>query len=138
MADLVASWSKDPSTQVGAVIADPRNRVVSVGFNGPPSGVLDDPFLSGDRDTRLAVTIHAEENAILFSGGRDLTDCTIYVTHFPCSTCASKIIQTGISNVVVWKADRDFDARWQESTKVSRRLFEMSGVDHASCWRYKQ
>lgn len=32
----VATWSKDPSTQVGAVIVDPDQRVVSLGYNGPP------------------------------------------------------------------------------------------------------
>ena len=31
-----ATWSKDPSTQVGAVIVDPDQRVVSLGYNGPP------------------------------------------------------------------------------------------------------
>ncbi|MBO0217682.1 cell division protein DedD, partial [Vibrio sp. Vb2880] len=40
MAELVASWSKDPSTQVGAVITK-QNRIVSVGFNGYPHGVSD-------------------------------------------------------------------------------------------------
>ena len=40
MAELVGSWSKDPSTQVGAVITQ-GNRVVSLGFNGYPHGVSD-------------------------------------------------------------------------------------------------
>lgn len=47
MAELVASWSKDPSTQVGAVITK-QNRIVSVGFNGYPHGVSD----SVDTDER--------------------------------------------------------------------------------------
>ena len=35
LANFVASWSKDPSTQVGAVIANSNTkRVVSMGFNG--------------------------------------------------------------------------------------------------------
>ena len=36
---LVASWSKDPSSQVGAAIVDAKNRVVSLGFNGFPRAV---------------------------------------------------------------------------------------------------
>ena len=40
MAVLVGSWSKDPSTQVGAVITK-QNRIVSVGFNGYPHGISD-------------------------------------------------------------------------------------------------
>ena len=39
LAALVAAWSKDPSSQVGAVIVDDRKRIVSVGFNGLPIGV---------------------------------------------------------------------------------------------------
>ena len=36
---LVASWSKDRSRQVGAVIVDERNTVVGLGWNGFPRGV---------------------------------------------------------------------------------------------------
>lgn len=36
-----ATWSKDPSTQVGAVIVDQANCVVSLGYNGLPRGVSD-------------------------------------------------------------------------------------------------
>ena len=41
LAQLVATWSKDPSSQVGAVIVDDKKRIVSVGFNGLPIGVAD-------------------------------------------------------------------------------------------------
>jgi dCMP deaminase len=36
LARTVSQWSKDPSTKVGAVIADNQQRVVSLGFNGFP------------------------------------------------------------------------------------------------------
>ena len=41
LAEHVAQWSKDPSTQVGAVIADKKHRVLSLGFNGFARGVRD-------------------------------------------------------------------------------------------------
>ena len=41
LAKLVGSWSKDPSTKVGAVIVDCNNRIISVGYNGFPKGVKD-------------------------------------------------------------------------------------------------
>ena len=44
LAALVATWSKDPSTQVGAVIVDSAKRIVSVGFNGAPRGVQEQLF----------------------------------------------------------------------------------------------
>ena len=105
MAELVGSWSKDPSTQVGAVITE-GNRVVSLGFNGYPHGVSDRADTE-DRDMKYAKTIHAEENAILFAK-RDLADCEIWVTHFPCPNCAAKIIQTGIAVVHCPMQSEDF------------------------------
>lgn len=87
MAELVASWSKDPSTQVGAVITK-QNRIVSVGFNGYPHGVSDSVD-TDERELKYLKTLHAEENAILFSK-RDLDGCDIWVTHFPCPNCAAR------------------------------------------------
>ncbi|MCC4854147.1 dCMP deaminase family protein, partial [Vibrio lentus] len=87
MAELVGSWSKDPSTQVGAVITK-HNRIVSVGFNGYPHGVSDSAD-TDDREMKYLKTLHAEENAILFAK-RDLDSCEIWVTHFPCPNCAAK------------------------------------------------
>lgn len=96
LASVVGSWSKDNSTQVGAVIVDPRNRIVSVGFNGFPHGISDDTV---SREEKLRRTIHAEENALLFAN-TSVEGCTIYVTHHPCSRCAAKLIQVGIKKII--------------------------------------
>ncbi|PSU35899.1 dCMP deaminase family protein [Photobacterium lutimaris] len=125
MAELVGSWSKDPSTQVGAVITK-GNRIVSVGFNGYPHGVSDSAD-TDDREMKLLKTLHAEENAILFAK-RDLADCDIWVTHFPCPNCAAKIIQTGISTVHCPEQTEDFLSRWGDKIQVSQEMFEQSGV----------
>ena len=85
LAAVVASWSKDGSTKVGAVITDPDHRVVSLGFNGFPRG-LDDVDLP--REEKLRRTLHAEENALLFAS-RPLDGCSIFVTHPPCARCAA-------------------------------------------------
>ena len=45
MAKMVGSWSKDPSTQVGAVIVDDDRRVISLGYNGFPKGVADNQII---------------------------------------------------------------------------------------------
>ena len=39
---LSAERSKDPNTQVGACIVDADNKILSVGYNGMPSGCKDD------------------------------------------------------------------------------------------------
>ncbi|MDA9556520.1 cytidine/deoxycytidylate deaminase family protein [Vibrio sp.] len=125
MAELVGSWSKDPSTQVGAVITQ-KNRIVSVGFNGYPNGIADSAE-TDEREMKYLKTIHAEENAILFAK-RDLKDCEIWVTHFPCPNCAAKIIQTGISMVHCPKQTDDFLSRWGEKIKISEDMFTQAGV----------
>ena len=50
LAKHIASWSKDPSTQCGAVIVNPDNEIISVGFNGFPRGIEDTPLRLNDRE----------------------------------------------------------------------------------------
>ena len=125
MAQLVASWGKDPSTKCGAVIVDAANRVVSVGYNGFARGVVDNPDRLADRDVKYALTIHAEENAILFAE-RNLIGCTLYTWPFmPCAGCAGKIIQVGIRRVVSVVSD---NPRWASSFELARQQFAEAGV----------
>ncbi len=125
MAELVASWSKDPSTQVGAVITE-NNRIVSLGFNGYPHGISDSAE-TDNRQMKLLKTLHAEENAILFAK-RDLANCEIWVTHFPCPNCAAKIIQTGIQTVHCHEQSPDFLERWGDKINISQDMFTQAGV----------
>ena len=126
MAELVGSWSKDPSTQVGAVITK-KNRIVSVGFNGYPHG-LSDSADTDEREMKYLKTLHAEENAILFAK-RDLDGSELWVTHFPCPNCAAKIIQTGISRVNCPEQTEDFLSRWGEKIDISKDMFEQASVE---------
>lgn len=99
MAKLVSEWSKDPSTKVGAVIADTKNRIVSVGFNGYPIGISDEG-LDNREDKHLKI-VHAEINAILVAN-RNLINNRLYVYPLlPCARCMAVIIQTGISKIFV-------------------------------------
>jgi dCMP deaminase len=129
MTKMVSSWSKDPSTQVGAVIVDEDNRIISCGYNGFPKSIPDDEQLLMDRDFKYDVIIHAEENAIMFAN-TSLKGKTIYVTHHPCPKCASKIAQTGISRVVVTtKPSADFMERWKVSMARSKYILQHAEVD---------
>ena len=126
MARLVGSWSKDPSTQVGAVIIDSERRVVSVGFNGFPRGIKDDRRLD-NREEKYKMIVHAERNALMFSERRDLDGCSIYTYPFmPCPTCAGMIIQAGIRRIVSVKCDNE---RWNKNFEVSRLMFKEAEVD---------
>lgn len=125
LAYLVGSWSKDPSTKVGAVIVDKNNRIVSVGYNGFPTGIIDDERLT-DRETKYKIVVHGEINAILFAS-KDLAGCTLYTVPFePCPRCAGLIIQSGIKRVVAPKNTND---RWEEDFQISRQLFSESNIE---------
>lgn len=124
LAGYVAQWSKDPSTRVGAVIVDDKQRVISVGFNGLPRGV-EDTYLS--RETKLAQTIHAEENALAFAK-RDVEGMAIYVSHPPCARCAAKLIQAGIKRVVCKHAEGDFQTRWADDLDLAGKMYQQAGV----------
>ena len=124
LASLVASWSKDPSTQVGAVVVDQDKRIVSTGFNGFPQGVNDAPV---DREVKLLRTIHAEENALLFAR-RNVTGMTIYVTRPPCARCAAKLIQSGIGRVVFPSPPVEFVARWRTEINQAFLMFDECGT----------
>ncbi|MCU7881035.1 MAG: dCMP deaminase family protein [Candidatus Thiodiazotropha sp. (ex Lucinoma aequizonata)] len=127
LAAYISSWSKDPSSQVGAVITD-GNRIVSLGYNGFAVGVEDKQERLGDRDCKLNLTIHAEENAMIFAK-RDLSDCTVYVTHPPCPRCASKLIQEEVGRIVYIAPSEDFLSRWSGDLKLSSEMYREAGVE---------
>ena len=125
MASLVATWSKDPSTKVGAVIVDQKRRVVSLGYNGFPKGISDNERLD-KRETKYKMVVHAECNALLFAA-KDLAGCTIYTHPFmPCPTCAGMIIQSGITRAVSLE---NRNHRWRGEFEMSRKMFEEAGID---------
>jgi len=124
LAEFISSWSKDPSTKVGAIIVDQKNRIVSMGFNGFPTGIQDDNRLS-DREEKYKIIVHGEMNAILFAN-KSLENCTLYTFPFmPCPKCAAMIIQTGITKVISYTNQND---RWEADFKVSRNLFQEAGI----------
>jgi dCMP deaminase len=132
LAEMVASWSKDPSTQCGAVVVRPDKTLASVGYNGFPRGCKDDDEIYANRDLKLARVIHAEQNALLNAGGQDLTGCTMY-TWPPgfgpsCDRCSAHIIQAGIVEVVHVYDDSDFASRWKEPAQRGLDMYEEAGV----------
>lgn len=128
LAHLSALRSKDPNTQVGAAIVDENHRVVSVGYNGFPTGVSDDEFpwsREGDVLTsKYAFVVHAELNAILNSQ-RSVRGCTIYASLFPCNECAKAIIQSGIKKIV-YESDK---YNGVDTNIASKRMLKAAGVE---------
>lgn len=124
LAERIATWSKDPSTKVGAVIVRPDRTIASVGYNGFPREVRD---VYGDREDKLLRTVHAEMNAIL-SARESLHGYTIYVSPlFPCSNCASAIIQSGIKAVIARMGQPREE--WAKSFAAAQDMFRQARVE---------
>lgn len=132
MAELVASWSKDPSTKCGAVIVRPDKTVASVGFNGFPKGCDDASELYEDRELKLSRVVHAEQNALLHAG-EPVKGYTMYTWppgYGPsCDRCSAHIIQAGITRVVHRVDHSHFASRWKEPAERGLDMYAEAGVD---------
>jgi dCMP deaminase len=128
LAKEVSSWSKDPSTQVGAVIVRPDKTVCSLGYNGFPRSMLDTKSLYEDREEKLSRIIHAEINALLNSR-ENVRGYTLYTYPFiPCDRCMVMIIQAGISSIVSLKPSKEANLRWEKAFEKSRQYAYSCGV----------
>ena len=126
---LSAKRSKDPSTPVGACIVDSRtNRILSVGYNGLPTGCSDDDY-PWDRtgeplNTKYPYVVHAEMNAILNNRIASLEGARLYTTLFPCNECTKAMIQAGIKEVI-YLSNKYPDS---DQVKASQKMLQQTGV----------
>jgi dCMP deaminase len=132
LAKLVATWSKDPGTKVGACIVDPETKEVrSLGYNGFPRGVNDDVSARWERPLKYSFAEHAERNAIYNAGlsGARLRGCTMYVTFPTCNDCARAIIQSGLKRLVILRVPADkILPMWADQMKPSYEMLSEAGV----------
>lgn len=128
--EAVAEMSKDPSTKVGALALDNNMNIIATGFNGFPRGVSDTLERYADRDIKLRLVSHAEQNLIAQAayGGRSLRGATLLVSKlYPCSSCAKSIIQAGIVRVI--SPNPSDNVRWADESKWAQLMFSESGVE---------
>ena len=114
IAKRVSQMSYDSDTKVGAVIVKDGN-IISMGWNGTPAGFPNECKHHTTGST-LSYVIHAEANAIckLSRDGGNGLGSTLYTTLAPCMECTKLILQAGICEVVVDKADE----RYMDSYKI--------------------
>lgn len=129
LAKQIASWSKDPSTQVGCVVVGPDREIRSTGFNGLPRGIEDSNERLNNREIKYPMICHAEENAIMHAAriGISLKGCTAYVTWPPCTRCARSLIQAGILEIVYPK-NLDIPERWLADFDLSLKMFKEAKI----------
>lgn len=130
IARQTALWSKDPSSQIGAVAVDSEGQILTTGYNGFPRGINDTEERYNNREVKYEMIVHAEMNAIYNATyhGVSLKDSTMYVAGLPCcNKCALGLIQTGIKRVVM-DGDPE-DERWKASWGLSEQLFNEANVE---------
>ena len=114
VAERFAELSSARRLHVGAIVVK-DDRIISIGYNGMPSGwdndcedlvyrIAEEPILK----TKPEV-LHAETNAIakLAKSNESGLGATMFITHAPCLDCAKLIYQSGISSVLYRDAYRD-------------------------------
>ena len=130
LAKEISTWSKDPSTQVGAVVVGEKGQLLSQGYNGFPRGINDTDDRLNNRERKYELVVHAEMNAIYNASlnGVSLKDSTLYVYGLPiCSECAKGIIQVGIKKVVATRP-KIYNSDWDKSVKAAEALFREAEV----------
>lgn len=127
----VASWSKDPSTKVGAVVVGNKGQILSQGYNGFPRGISDVKRRYDNKERKYELIVHAEMNAIYNAtyNGQSLDNATMYITGLPvCHECAKAIVQVGIKRVIA--RCNSIKPGWKESCILSEQIFSEAGLEY--------
>lgn len=132
LAREVGTWSKDPSTQVGAVLVRPNNSVASTGFNGFPPGHDDSPELYLNREYKYKHVVHAEDNAINFFCGT-CAGFTLYTSFPTCPDCMELAGKAGIKRVVGPPLDptgktQEWHEEWKQRILKSSEIAARYGI----------
>jgi dCMP deaminase len=98
---LLATRSPCERLHVGCVIVSGgarKNRLVAAGYNGFLPGT---PHVSRVRDGHEQATVHAEQNAVADAArrGSSIEGCVVYITHYPCISCAKILASAGIAEI---------------------------------------
>ena len=113
VAHRFAQLSTAKRLQVGAIIVK-EDRIISIGYNGMPSGWTNECEHFVDNGVRSGFftkdeVIHAETNAVakLAKSTESGVGSTMFLTHSPCIHCAKQIYTAGINKVFFAKHYRD-------------------------------
>ena len=119
IAKAVSVRSKDPMTQVGAVIVNKDNHIIGTGYNGFAPGYVETTELWA-RPTKYDHVIHAEANALL-NCTCPATKGKVYVTLYPCKECA-KLLAGAKINKVYYLDDK-------YKSEISEDIFRRCGIE---------
>jgi dCMP deaminase len=127
LAHHIATFSKDPSTQTGAIIVRPNRSVCSVGFNGFAACMSDDPALYANREIKYSRVIHCEINAQIFAR-EPLTGYSLFTWPFAsCDRCCVQMLQAGIIRFVFPSIPEHLVERWGEALERTKKYIAEAG-----------
>lgn len=131
IAAVVSTWSKDPSSKIGAVVVNDERRILATGYNGFPRGIEDTEERLNDRHEKYPRIIHAEMNVLMNAlyNGVTVKGATLYVYGLPvCPDCTKNVIQSGIKRVVI-PTDKTEKGKWEAVWNTeSLPMFQEAGV----------
>jgi len=134
LAEEVSTWSKDPSSKIGAVIVGTKGQIISQGFNGFPRGINDSNERYNNRAEKYKFVVHAEKNSIFnaIHNGASTNGATIYIFGLPvCHECAKGIIQCGISKVFCkMSKEKRMNSKWNESEEITKIMFKEANIEY--------
>lgn len=131
-AEVFAELSSARRLHVGAIIVK-DNRIVSIGYNGMPSGwdnnceeVIEQHEDGGQVLKTRPEVLHAETNAIakLARSTESGEGATMFITHAPCLDCAKLVYQSGINSIYYRNSYRD---------ETGIKFLEKAGVEVKKC-----
>lgn len=116
VAERFAQLSSAQRLHVGAIVVK-DDRIISIGYNGMPSGWDNtcENHIGFDKGNPVLKTkpevLHAETNAIakLARSNESGLGADMFITHAPCMDCAKLIYQSGINTVYYRNAYRSTD-----------------------------
>jgi len=130
LAFWIASFSKDPDTQVGALIISDENEPLGWGYNGPPSNFFDID-IDWRRPGKYSFIRHAAANAITHSHGSP-EGSTLYLTTHPCKICILDIVAVKIKKVIYFPFQPDKESSLcvdKETASITEERAKKGKVD---------
>lgn len=126
IARTAAKKSTDPSTQVGCVIVDQNNRVVSCGYNNFPENANRE-YMVNEKPMRYLLSVHAEMRALL-NAKTSVDGCKVYVTHASCENCLKHMIVAGIKEITYEKLYTNGKFVDEEKQEAITRLMKATNI----------
>jgi dCMP deaminase len=120
MTMLTTTRSIDDRTKHGCVITDDRHRVLTMGYNGPLRGALDDnvPTTAPDKYPWME---HSERNAV-YNSKVSLEGAIAYISGHPCVECFRALVQTGVKRIVFGPIKSSSHFEDENAIKIIREM----------------